>query len=116
MTKTVYVGNLAPETSAESLRALFAAKGHEVQAVKLATHRKNSRPRGFGFVELASEEDAAAALTSLAGATIDGRELKVGAAVHEKHVVHSATLDDDYGGSGGRFGSRGGSGGKRGRR
>ena len=115
MTKTLYVGNLGHEISADRLREVFGADGREVQDVKLATYSKSGKSRGFGFVEMASEEDAAAALLALHGANVDGRELKVGEALHEKRTAQAGSYDDDYGGGRGRFGS-GGGGSRRGRR
>ncbi len=112
MSQTLYVGNLAPETSEAHLRGLFASHGHEVQAIKLATSGKNSKPRGFAFVELASEEDAAAALKALAGADLDGRELKIGEAARDRPKMGPAHDED----SSDRFSPRGGTKGKRRRR
>ena len=113
MTKTLYVGNLAPETTEDRLRDLFATDDREVISVKLAVYSKKGKSRGFGFVELGSEEDAAAALLALQGTNVDGREIKLGEAVREKRGAPTSRDDDDYGG--GRFGS-GGGGGRRGRR
>ncbi len=117
MTKTLYVGNLGHEISADRLREVFGADGREVQDVKLATYSKSGKSRGFGFVEMASEEDAAAALLALNGTDVEGRALKVGAAAREKGATaaKSGGYEDDYGGGGGHFGS-GGGGGRRGRR
>ncbi len=116
MTKTLYVGNLAPEISEDRLRELFAADGREVQAVKLKTYARTGKSRGFGFVEMASEEDAAAALLALNGTEVDGRELKVGEAKSVKQAARaSSSYEDDYGGGSGPYGS-GGGGGRRGRR
>ena len=117
MSKTLYVGNLPREATADRLRELFATDGREVKGVKLATNSKNGKSRGFGFVEMASEEDAAAALLALNGTDVEGRALKVGAAAREKGATaaKSGGYEDDYGGGGGHFGS-GGGGGRRGRR
>ena len=117
MTKTLYVGNLAREISEDRLRDLFAGDGRAVEAVKLKVDGKTGKSRGFGFVEMASEEDAAAALLALNGTDVEGRALKVGAAKREKGATaaKSGGYEDDYGGGGGHFGS-GGGGGRRGRR
>lgn len=112
MTKTLYVGNLAPETTEAKLQELFTTGGRDVQKVELATYKKNGKSRGFGFVELASEEEAQAALESLQGTSLDGRELKLGEATNVKKSERTPKRESDYGGGGGRFGG----GGKRGRR
>ena len=110
MTKTLYVGNLSPDVSEDRLRELFSGDGREVESVKLATYARNGKSRGFGFVDMASEEQAAAALTALQGADVSGRELKIGEARRDKNAPPpSSSYEDDYGGGGGRFGSRGGS-------
>lgn len=112
MTKSLYVGNLGSSISADQVRELFESKGLETQSVKLATGGKNAKPRGFAFVEMENEEVATAAIAALAGASIDGRELKIGEAAKEKSALRVQSREDDYGGNTGRFGS----GGKRGRR
>lgn len=75
----LYVGNLSFNTTEASVRELFAQVG-EVVSVSLPTDRDSGRPRGFGFVELASEEAAAAAVQRLDGYSLDGRNLRVNAA------------------------------------
>jgi RNA recognition motif-containing protein len=74
MTK-IYVGNLPYSATEDELRELFAAHG-EVQSVSLVNDRETGRPRGFGFVEMASEE-AEAAIQALDGSQMGGRTLKV---------------------------------------
>ena len=112
MTKTLYVGNLAPETTEDRLRDLFSAHGREVASVTLATYSKTGKSRGFGFVEMTSEEDAEATLAAMRGTSVDGRELKLGEATNVRKSERSPKRESDYGGGGGRFGG----GGKRGRR
>ena len=111
MTKTLYVGNLPREATADRLRELFATEGREVKGVKLATNSKNGKSRGFGFVEMASEEHADAAMLALQGTVVEGREIKIGQA-RDKKVERSSPYEDDR--SGGHSGF-GGSGGRRGR-
>ena len=76
MSQNIYVGNLSFDTTEVTLRTLFAEHG-EVEAVNLITDRYTGRPRGFAFVEMASEEAAQAAISSLNGKTVDERELRV---------------------------------------
>ena len=91
MTKTLYVGNLATETSEDRLREVFSADGRVVETVELATYAKKRRTlkpaksRGFGFIQMGSEEEAAAALSALHGTEIDGRTIKVGEAIRERN-------------------------------
>jgi len=76
MTKKVYVGNMSYDTTEDKLREMFAAHG-EVISVNVITDRYTGRPRGFAFVEMATEEAAAAAITALNDQEMDGRQLKV---------------------------------------
>jgi RNA recognition motif-containing protein len=76
MTQNVYVGNLSYDTTADTLRAEFAEFG-EVEAVNVITDRYTGRPRGFAFVEMATEESAQAAIGALNGKMLDGREIRV---------------------------------------
>jgi RNA recognition motif-containing protein len=76
MGKNIYVGNMSYDTNQDRLRELFEAHG-EVISVNIITDRDTGRPRGFGFVEMATDEAAAAAIAALDGQNVDGRELKV---------------------------------------
>ena len=105
MPKTLYVGNLAPETDETKLREHFSQNGREVANVTLSIYRKTGKSRGFGFVEMADEETAEAALSALAGSQLDGREIKVGEATGIKSSERPLARDPDIGG---RFGGRGG--------
>jgi cold-inducible RNA-binding protein len=75
----LYVGNLSYDTSEASIRTAFEAHG-EVSTVNLITDRDTGRPKGFGFVEMASAEDAQKAIAALDGTQMDGRSLKVNVA------------------------------------
>lgn len=77
MTKRLYVGNLSFDTTEDTLTAAFEADGRKVSSVSIVTDRDTGRPRGFGFVEMATEEDANAAMAALDGTELDGRTLKV---------------------------------------
>jgi|SRR5476651_1087183 RNA recognition motif-containing protein len=74
MTK-IYVGNLPFTATEDAVRSLFATHG-AVQSVALPSDRETGRPRGFGFVEMASA-DAATAITALNGHSLEGRALRV---------------------------------------
>jgi RNA recognition motif-containing protein len=76
MAKKIYVGNMNYNTSEDTLRQLFAQYG-EVVSVNVITDRYTGRAKGFGFVEMASEDAARAAMTALNGRDVDGRQLKV---------------------------------------
>jgi len=72
----IYVGNLPFSANEDAVRALFAAHG-TVDSVALITDRDTGQPRGFGFVEMTSNAEAARAMQSLNGHQMDGRTLKV---------------------------------------
>jgi RNA recognition motif-containing protein len=74
MTK-IYVGNLPFSATEDAVRSLFSAHG-AVTSVALPTDRETGRPRGFGFVEMANHE-AAAAIAALNGQSMDGRALRI---------------------------------------
>ena len=76
MAKRIYVGNMSYDTNEEDLQALFSAYG-EVVSADVITDRYTGRPRGFAFVERATEESAQAAIGALNGKMLDGREIKV---------------------------------------
>jgi RNA recognition motif-containing protein len=72
----IYVGNLSFDTSERDLEAAFAAYG-TVTSARIATDRDTNRPRGFGFVEMASQAEAQAAIAGLNGKELQGRTLTV---------------------------------------
>ena len=76
MAKKIYVGNMNYDTTEETLRQLFSAHG-EVTSVSVVTDRYTGRAKGFGFVEMATDEAARAAITALNGREVDGRQLRV---------------------------------------
>jgi RNA recognition motif-containing protein len=76
MSNNIYVGNLNYDTTEDGLREFFAAHG-QVTSVRVITDRQTGRPRGFGFVEMATEEQAQSAIAALNGQTLDGRQLRV---------------------------------------
>ena len=76
MANKLYVGNLSYRTEQEGLRSLFSQFGEVVSATVL-TDRDTGRSRGFGFVEMADQEGANAAIQGLNGTEFEGRMLKV---------------------------------------
>ena len=75
----IYVGNLSSEVTEEELRQEFMAFG-EVISVSIITDKYSGRPKGFGFVEMASVSQGQAAIAGLDGKTLRDRTLKVSAA------------------------------------
>jgi len=72
----LYVGNLSFETSSNELQTLFAQTG-TVESVSLIEDRETGRSRGFGFVEMSTNEEGAAAIAKFDGHDLGGRSLKV---------------------------------------
>ena len=72
----IYVGNVAYSTTEEGLREVFEEFG-AVKSVKLVMDRETGRPRGFAFVEMASDEEGRAAIQGVEGMSVDGRTLRV---------------------------------------
>jgi RNA recognition motif-containing protein len=100
MATKLYVGNLSFKTTGESLREYFSQAG-TVESASIIEDRETGRSRGFGFVEMATPEEAAAAIEKFNGKEVDGRNL----------TVNEAKPKTDRGGGGG--GGRGGYGGGR---
>jgi RNA recognition motif-containing protein len=73
---TIFVGGLSFDATQEDLTEVFAEYG-TVRSVKIPTDRETGKPRGFGFVELSSEAEEAAAIEALDGAEWMGRDLRV---------------------------------------
>ena len=73
----LYVGNLPFSADEGAVRSLFEQNERRVEEVKLITDRDTGRPRGFGFVEMGSTEDAEKAISELNGYEYDGRQLNV---------------------------------------
>ena len=76
MNKKLYVGNLAHSVTAEALQELFGTVG-EVVSATVISDRYSGRSKGFGFVEMATEELAQQAIETLNGHELDAREIKV---------------------------------------
>jgi RNA recognition motif-containing protein len=76
MSNRLYVGNLSFNTTDDSLRSAFAGFG-EVTDAKVITDRETGRSRGFGFVTMASADQAKKAIEGMNGTPLDGRPLRV---------------------------------------
>lgn len=104
MSKKLFVGNLSFQTSSGDLEQLFTEAG-KVESVTVVTDPYTGRSRGFGFVEMSSQEEAEGAIKQLNGKEVDGRTI----------TVNVARPREERGGSGGggnrRGSNRGGGGG-----
>ncbi len=94
MSTKLYVGNLSFETSKEDLQEMFAKAG-TVESVSLIEDRETGRSRGFGFVEMSTKEEGAAAIQQFNGKDLGGRAL---------NVNEAKPREDRGGGGGGRNG------------
>ena len=74
--KKLYVGNMSFDTREGELRSIFEPYG-KITSINVITDRDTGQPRGFAFVELADDGEAAKAITELNGKELDGRALKV---------------------------------------
>lgn len=95
MNNKLFVGNLSYNTTENALNDAFAAHG-TVTETNLMVDRATSRPRGFGFVTMSTEEEAQKAITALNGAQLDGRAI----------TVNIARPREERGGGGGGGGRR----------
>ena len=102
MGSKLYVGNLSYNTTSSDLEQLFAQHG-TVSSAEVIQDRDTGRSKGFGFVQMGSDEEAQAAISALNGQQHDGRALTVNEAKPRE--------DRPRGGGGGGGGSRGGYGG-----
>ncbi len=103
----LYIGNLAYSTTNEDLEALFSRVG-KVESAAVVMDKFSGKSKGFGFVEMADSNDAAAAIESLNDSEFQGRRIKVAEA-------RSGEQRGPGGGGGGRGGRPGGGGGGGGR-
>jgi len=72
----IYIGNLSFDATEDQIRQAFESYG-EVTSVNVIKDRESGRPRGFAFVEMASDEEASSAITGLNGQELNGRALNV---------------------------------------
>jgi RNA recognition motif-containing protein len=95
----IYVGNLSYDTNNTSLGAAFAAFG-EVSSAEVVIDRETGRSRGFGFVEMPNQTEAAAAIAGLNGTALQGRTINVNEA-RERTERGPSRPRNSYGGGGG---------------
>jgi RNA recognition motif-containing protein len=101
MAAKLYVGGLSYSTTSEGLREFFAQSGN-VQSATVITDRFSGQSRGFGFVEMATAEDAQNAISQINGRELDGRRITV--------EISNPQAPRSGGGGGGRPGGGGGGG------
>ena len=109
MTIRLIVGNLNFKTTSEDLQELFGQVG-EVQSASVVTDRETGRSRGFGFVEMASQEDGQRAIEQFNGKEYGGRNLTVNEARPREDRGYGGGGGGGYGGGGNRRGGGGGGG------
>lgn len=103
MGKKIYVGNLSYSLNDQSLVDVFSEFGN-VESARIVTDRESGRSKGFGFVEMSTEDEAQNAIAKLNGAELEGRALNVSEA--------KPMAPREGGGGGGRGGFGGGRGGR----
>ena len=96
----LYVGNLSFDATEGDVNDAFAAYG-TVTSVTLITDRETGRPRGFGFVEMSWDQEAAAAVQAMDGAELGGRNLRVNIAKPREPRRGGGGGGGGYGGGGG---------------
>ena len=106
MGNKLYVGNLPYSITESSLTEMFSAAG-TVDSVRLITDRESGRSKGFGFVEMSTDEEAEKAIAEFNGKELEGRALTVNEARPQERRPGGG------GGGGGGFGGGGGGGGGR---
>jgi cold-inducible RNA-binding protein len=106
MANKLYVGGLSYDTSEDTLRETFAQAG-TVQSASIIMDRMTGRSKGFGFVEMSTDEEAQKAIEMFDGKALDGRNLTVNVA----RPMEPRTGGSRGGGGGGRGGDHGGFGG-----
>lgn len=102
MSMKLYIGNLPFQTSGPDLEELFASIG-AVESASVVEDRETGRSRGFGFVEMANQEDGEKAIAELNGTEFGGRTIKVNEARPREDRGRGAHGGD---GGGGRSGGR----------
>ncbi|MCP4709982.1 MAG: RNA-binding protein [Planctomycetes bacterium] len=106
MGKKLYVGNMSYDVDNGKLEQMFAEHG-TVESAQVIIDRGSGRSKGFGFVEMGSDDEAQAAITALDGSEVDGRALKVNVA---KPRTDRGGARGGGGGGGGGYGGGGGGG------
>jgi RNA recognition motif-containing protein len=115
MATKLYVGNLSYQMTDQQLNDLFSEAGN-VSSAQVVTDRYTGQSRGFGFVEMASEDEAQQAIAAINGRNVGGRALVVNESrPREDRGPRQGGGGGGYGGGGGRSGGGGGYGGGGGR-
>ncbi|WP_372776023.1 RNA-binding protein [Mangrovibacterium sp.] len=99
----IYVGNLSYNLSEEEISELFGQFG-EVVSVKLVKDRETGRAKGFGFVEMADDQEGTAAIEKLDGADVQGRNIKVNEAKPRENTGFNSRREGGGGGYNRNFG------------
>jgi cold-inducible RNA-binding protein len=116
MGSKLYVGNLSYDTTSSDLEQLCASHG-TVQSAEIISDRETGRSKGFGFVQMGSDQEAQAAIAALNGQEVGGRALTVNEAKPREERPRRSGGGGGYGGGGGGGGGRGDyGGGNRGKR
>lgn len=113
MAKKLYVGNLAFQTTSQDLQELFGQAG-TVESAQIIEDRDTGQSKGFAFVEMSTEAEAAAAIDQFNGKEVGGRMLKVNEARPRENRGGGGGGGRGFGGNRGGGGGRGGFGGNRG--
>ena len=104
MSTKLYVGNLAFQTTSQELQQLFGQAG-TVQSASVVEDRDTGRSRGFGFVEMSSQDEATSAIEQFNGKEVSGRALKVNEAKPRENRGGGRGFSENRGG--GYGGNRG---------
>jgi RNA recognition motif-containing protein len=96
MAKKLYVGNLSYNTTEDALRNLFSEFG-SVASAKIIFDRETGNSKGFGFIEMGTDDEAGSAIAGTNGREFEGRQLRVNEAMDKPRR--------DRGGSGGGYGN-----------
>ncbi len=107
MGSKLYVGNLSYATTSSDLEQLFAQHG-TVSSAEVISDRETGRSKGFGFVQMGTDDEAQAAIAALNGQEHDGRPLTVNEAKPREDRPRGGGGGGGYGGGGGRGGGGGG--------
>ena len=107
MAKKIFVGGLSYETTEATLKETFSKAG-TVESATVITDKISGRSKGFGFVEMSSEEEAKKAIEMFNGKEIDGKNVTVNEARPQESRPRQSGFRRDYGGR-----DRGGFGGRR---
>ena len=102
MGKKLYVGNLSYSLTSDGRQQLFAAHG-KVESAEVIMDRETGRAKGFGFVEMGTDQEAQAAISALNGQEVEGRAI----VVNEARPKEPRTGGFGGGGGGGGFGGGG---------